>query len=145
MSEGDSSGEAGHPPAARHDLAVWASQEIIEIERRRIDRDNRRAAVAEKTLEMMNAADQRQFTYASETRDAKLTLQKDSQKFARRVTWVLVGLGSVVVSVLLGVLLFGDDAQRVAAASVVQPLLLFFAGYGLIAGSVRAFNRIFGR
>lgn len=47
----------------------------IETERAGIERDNRRSQVMEKALEVVDAQDQRQFEYASTTRDANLQQQ----------------------------------------------------------------------
>ena len=145
MSKDGSSGEVVHQPGAAHRLDERAIVEVLEIEKRRIDRDNRRTAAIEKALEIEDAESQRQFTYASQTRDAELGLQKDHLDFVRKVVWALLGCGGVTILVLLGLLIFGEDAQRTAASAVVKPLLLGIAGYGVITGVSKAINRVAGR
>lgn len=46
--------------------------ELIDTERARIERDNRRSQVMEKALEVVDAQDKRQFEFATATRDANL-------------------------------------------------------------------------
>ena len=130
------SAATGHSPDARTIAAV------LDIERQRIDRDNRRTAIMEKQLEVEDAEAQRQFTYFTETRDAELALRQDQLKFVRKVIWTLLALGSVVGLSLLGLLAFGDDAQSMTAAAIFKPLGIGVAGYGVITVFLRPFNAL---
>lgn len=44
-------------------------REILQVEQQRIDRDNRRTAVMEKTRDIADKQDQRQFDFATASRD----------------------------------------------------------------------------
>ena len=96
----------------------------------------------EKQLEVEDAEAQRQFTYFTQTRDAEIALRQDQLKFVRKVIWTLLALGSVVVLSLLGLLIFGDDAQSMTAAAIVKPLGIGLAGYGVITALARAVNAL---
>ena len=141
MSDEEASGEITPAPAAtssRLDEQTIAA--VLDIEKQRIERDNQRTAVMKKQLEVENAEGQRQFTFATQTRDAELALRQGDQKFVHKFIWASSVFGSVVVLILLGLLVLGDDAQRTAAAAVVKPLLIGVAGYGVITALARAVN-----
>lgn len=112
--------------------------EIIEVERARIDRDNRRTALMERTLDIADTKDKRQFEFASQTRDAEISLRKARLLgLLRTIVWAALGLGSVVVLSLLGFVFFGNENQRATAAVLVNPALIGLAGYGVIATLTR--------
>ena len=94
MSTGDSNdGDESTPqlPAIVFRELVETERARIEMERAGIERDNRRSQVAEKELAVVDAQDQRQFEYASATRDANLQQLADRQAFMRRFAWVSSG------------------------------------------------------
>ena len=73
MSSADSSGEATRAPTAasrpeKRAIAELLDErtvaELLNVEKQRIDRDNRRTAVMDKALDLADARDQRQFTFA---------------------------------------------------------------------------------
>lgn len=143
MSDEEASREITPAPAAtssRLDEQTIAA--VLDIEKQRIDRDNRRTVVIKKQLEVENAEGQRQFTFATQTRDAELALRQNDQKFVHKFIWASSVFGSVVALILLGLLVLGDDAQRTAAAAIVEPLLIGLAGFGVITALARAVNAI---
>ena len=140
--EGSSAAITRKPSATGHRLDEQTIAAVLDVEKQRIDRDNRRTAVTAKQLELEDAEAQRQFTYATQTRDAELALRRDQLKFVRKVIWVLLALGSVVLLVLLGLLTFGDDAQSATAAAVVKPLLIGLGGYGVITALARSVSAL---
>ena len=146
MSDERSAGEIAQASAATSlspDARTIAA--VLDIEKQRIDRDNRRTAVIEKRLEIADAEAKRQFTHATQTRDAELALRQDQLKFVRKVIWTLLALGSVVVLSLLGLLIFGDDAQSMTVAAIVKPLLIGLAGYGVVTALARVFKALIRR
>lgn len=119
-------------------------RELIETERARIERDNRRSQVMEKTLEVADAQDQRQFEYASATRDADLQLQNGRQAFLRHVVWAFSCFFGVLVLAVLGFAFLGDDTQRALAQKVGGYALVGIAGFGVITTVgrvIKAFTR----
>lgn len=62
------------------------------------------------------------------------------------MTWSCVAFAALLISVLLGFALFGDDGQRALAATIAVPGLIGLAGYGVVATLgrvVKAFTRDF--
>ena len=86
----------------------------------------------EKALEVLDAQDQRQFEYASATRDANLQQQTDRQAFLRRVVWVFSSFSGALVLVVLAFAFLGDDAQRTLAQEVGGYGLVGIAGFGVL-------------
>ena len=98
----------------------------------------------EKALEVVDAQDQRQFEYASATRDANLQQQAGRQAFLRLVVWVFSGFFGAVVLAVLGFAFLGNDAQRTLAQDVVGYGLVGVAGFGVITTVgrvIKAFTR----
>lgn len=114
------------------------------MEKRRIERDNRRTSLWEKSIEALDAQDRRQFEYASSTRDANIGLRREQQAFLRRVTWAALAFVAFLTVVLLAFALFGGEQQRALAAKIVVPGLIGLAGYGVLTTLgrvVKAFSK----
>ena len=142
MSTGESTPDNGEPT---HQLPAEATvHDLIEIERARIESDNRRSQMMEKALDLADAQDQRHFEYASATRDASLQQQSDRQDFLRRVVWVFSGFMGVLVLVVLGFAFLGNDTQRALAQEVGGYALVGIAGFGVLSTVgrvIKAFTR----
>ena len=124
-----------------NDVAI---QELVDVEKRRIERDNRRTSLWEKSIEALDAQDRRQFEYASSTRDANIGLRREQQAFLRRVTWAALAFVAFLTVVLLAFALFGGEQQRALAAKIVVPGLIGLAGYGVLTTLgrvVKAFSK----
>ena len=119
-------------------------RDLLNVEKQRIIRDNRRADVAEKALEVADAHDRRMFEFASKTRDDNVALEREKQRRVSGVVWALLGLAVVVLAVL-GFLFLGNETQRAAAAGIGSPVLIAIAGYGLIKTLVTAVRGLIGR
>lgn len=113
-------GESGHqlPTEA-------AIRELFEVERARIESQDRRWQVREKELLLFDAQNQREFDYFSATRDANLQQQDNRQAFLQHVVWAFSAFFGAVVLAILGFAFLGDDAQRALAQD--------WGGYGLVA------------
>ena len=117
--------------------------EILQVEQQRIDRDNRRTAVMETTLDIADKQDQRQFEFATASRDGDMALKQDKLRLVRNLVWALLALASVTVLSLLGFVFFGSETQRAAATALVTPAVIGIAGYGVITtliSAVKALN-----
>lgn len=98
----------------------------------------------EKALEVVGAQDQRQFEYASATRDANLQQLADRQAFLRRVVWVFSAFSGVLVLAVLCFAFLGNDAQRALAQDVGGYALVGIAGFGVlttVGRIIKAFTR----
>lgn len=130
-------------PSSDRDIEV---RELLELEMARIDWNNRQVALNERTFALEEARDQREFQFATATRDANVALRRERLAFLRRVTWSCVAFAAFLISVLLGFALFGDEGQRALAATIAVPGLIGLAGYGVVATLgrvVKAFTRDF--
>ena len=97
-----------------NDVAI---QELVDVEKRRIERDNRRTSLWEKSIEALDAQDRRQFEYASSTRDANIGLRREQQAFLRRVTWAALAFVAFLTVVLLAFALFGGEQRSSSGRS----------------------------
>ena len=122
--------------------SVRALQELVQIERERIGRDNQRTAVIHKAFEYADAQDQRQFQYATQTRDAQVALEEARLRFFRRFVWMVLAAIVTTAAVFLGFALFGDQAQRELVGKIVTPELIAVAGWGFFAGLFRALKAL---
>ena len=150
MSTGDSLPDDGDestpqlPTTAVFRALIETERARIETTRAGIERDNRRSQVMEKELDWLNAQDQRQFEYASATRDANLKQQADRQAFLRRVVWAFSCFAGVLVLAVLCFAFLGDDAQRALAQKMGGYVLVGIAGFGVlttVGRIIRAFTR----
>ena len=112
-------------------------QQLIELEQRRIDRDNRRTQLAEKTLGFADDQDKRQFEYASKQRQRE---DRSEQRRFRLASFLSVG-SFLVIAAIIGLTMwmafFGDDAQRAAARELGKNGLIGLAGFGVLSGLIR--------
>ena len=78
--------------------AQIAIREMLDVERMRLERDNRRSNITEKALELADTQDRRQFEYASATLNANMQIQVDRMVFLRRLAWVCASFFAILVS-----------------------------------------------
>lgn len=107
-------------------------RQLLDVEKLRLERDNRRSDVAEKTIELADAQDRRQFEYATAMGEANMKIQMERTAFLRRLAWVCAGFLAVLVFGLLGFAFYGNDVQRTLAERIVVSGLIGLAGYGVI-------------
>ena len=107
-------------------------EQLLEVERLRVERDNRRSDIAEKAIELADTQDRRQYEYATAVLEANAKIQAERTAFLRRLAWGVAGFLAILVFGLLGFAFYGDDAQRTLAEGIVVPGLIGLAGYGVI-------------
>ena len=127
--EGRSAASALPAPQSGDEALV---RDILDVERQRLEAENRRAAVMEKALELEADRDRRGFEFATASRDQQIELSRDRHAFLRRLVWTFVGAGALFFFALVGIYLFGTEPQRESAWSVLSPLVIGIAGYGVI-------------
>lgn len=123
------------------DRAV-AVQDLVELEQRRIERDNRRTDVLMKALELADVQDKRQFLFHTNNLEARTERERTRFAFVRSVTWITLAIGTGVVALLLAMAFFGSEAQRAAASAMVTNGLIGLAGWGIISGVFRLLRSI---
>lgn len=106
-------------------------RQVLEVERLRLERDNRRTGVAEKAIELADTQDRRQHEYATAALEANVKIEVDRMAFQRRLAWVGVAVFAILVFGLLGFALYGDDEQRAVAERFGGFGLIGLAGYGI--------------
>ena len=97
----------------------------------------------ERALELEAERDRRNFEFASTSRDQQVELSQTAHSFLRRLVWTFVGVGTLVLLVLVALYLFGTEMQRESAWSILSPVVIGVAGYGVImtlTRVVRAFT-----
>ena len=110
-------------------------RELLDIERLRVERDNRQLRVQEKGQELDDGQDLRRYKYASAQLEANVGLQRERMTFIHRFSWALAGFFAIVVFGLAGFAFYGNDEQRALAENVVILVVTAIAGFGF--GTVR--------
>lgn len=116
--------------------------QVLEVERLRLERDNRQSSVTEKALELADTQDRRQFEYVTASLEADMKIQVARMAFLRRLAWVCAGFLALLILGLLGFAFYGDDSQRTLAERIVVSGLIGLAGYGVITTVVKVVNAL---
>ena len=119
--------------------------EILDVEKRRVDRDNRRTALLEKSLELADEQDRRQFEFATKAREEEMALKRDQSVFFRRLVWRLLALCGLFSTALFILVFFGTEEQQATASLIATPALIAIAGYGVITTLSKAMKSIVDR
>ena len=122
-----------------------ALRDLLDVEKQRIIRDNRRTDLREKALEVTAARDRRMFEFMSKTRDDNVALEREKLKLVSGVVWALLGLAGFTVFAVLGFFFLGNETQRAAAARIGSPAVIGVAGYGVIKTLVTVVRKLVGR
>ncbi len=113
---------------------LGAIRELIELEQRRIERDNRRTDLDRLALELANAQDERQFQYHSRAMDVGATSERERLSFARLVIWALLASLLIAVGLLFYMAFLGNDVQRETATRIATAVPVALAGWAVITG-----------
>lgn len=122
-----------------------AVQDLVELEQRRIERDNRRTDILMKALELAEVQDKRQFLFHTNRLETRTERERNRFAFVRSVTWVILAIGIGVAALLLAMAFFGTEVQRSAASAMVTNGLIGLAGWGIISGLFRLLRSIASR
>lgn len=122
-----------------------AVQDLVELEQRRIERDDRRTDVLTKALELADAQDKRQFLFHTNNLEARKERERTRFAFVRSVTWMCLAIGTSVAALLLAMTFFGGEAQRAAASALATNGLIGLAGWGIISGIFRLLRSVASR
>ncbi len=120
-------------------IELWP--EVLQLERERIESQDRRTEVLSQMVAADDAADQRLFEFQMEKMRRDDADRIDRRTFGMRLIWALLGVTVLLVSAAFLLLAFGDEAQRTAATYFLAVLLTMGGGYGLIAALTRGVSR----
>lgn len=112
-------------------------RQLIELERSRIDRDNRRTEVLAKALELANDQDKRQFEFASEGQRLEDKAEQRRFVFGGSFAAGVFVVLAVIIGLTIWMAFFGDDEQRAVAQGLGKNGLVGLAGFGVVSGLVR--------
>ena len=135
----------GELPDERRTFPQSTIEEVLDVEKRRVERDNKRTALVERSFELADERDRRQFEYATKVHEDDMALRRQQSLFFRKLVWTLVGLGVVFFAALFLLVFFGTEEQRSTASTVATPALIAVAGYGVIATLTRAMKSLVNR
>ena len=108
-----------------------AISSYIDIEKEKIDRDNRRTALQEKALDLTSEQDRRQFDYATKVQDDDMELQRNWSNFFRHVVWTVVVFSIFLILGAFWFVLFGNEHQMQVMKTVISHGLAALGGYGI--------------
>ena len=109
-----------------------AISSYINIEKEKIDRDNRRTALQEKVLDFSSEQDRRQFDYATKVQDDDMELQRNWSNFSRHVVWTVVVFSIFLILGAFWFVLFGNEHQMQVMKTVISHGLAALGGYGIL-------------
>ena len=107
-------------------------QELVALERQRLDITNRRTEIAHKVVEAADAADKRQYDYHVEKLRRETEERKERRRSIFKIVWAMGVGGALVGALLLLMLFFGTDAQRETAAELLRTVLTGLGGAGVL-------------
>ena len=111
-----------------------AIRALVDLERRRIDRDNRQAEVELRALEFANGQDERQFEYHSRDQDLRAEGERTHFKFVRLTIWALLASILVAAGLMFYMAFLGNEVQRAMAVNVAKSVPIALAGWAIISG-----------
>lgn len=116
---------------------------LIDLERARIDNLNRQVEVAKESIAASERNDKRLFDFSMQ----RLQYKMDAFRARQKTSKTLLYAGGLVFVLALGFLLFhafyGNEKQNEYAVAIIKNLAIFFAGYGFISGIAALVKRFF--
>lgn len=120
-------------------------QAQLDIDRRRIESQDRRTEVISEVIRAADAADQRQHEFHMRRLEDEEKADQRRHQLARGVLY-LGGLGALLVGGwLLGMLFFGDERQSESALALIKVLGIALGGGGALHLLQRGARRLFER
>ena len=120
------------PSADSAQNELWPVSELLELERRRVDSQDRRIDVARRAIEASDAADQRQYDYHVERLRRDDEARKHRHESGIRLLWTVFGAGLLLTGLFFWMIFFGDDAQRTVALDILKTVGTGLGGFGIV-------------
>ena len=147
--------DAGSEPERDTDLArrdedpdapatqAWAFEQLVELERQRVEGNNRRTDVALKAIAANDAADKRQYEYHVERLRQDSKDRNERHRSVVKLLWATLGVTVLVGGFVFYMLFFGNDAQRAVARDLLTTIGTAVGGAGAIWVIKSAIQRLF--
>ena len=114
------------------DQVDWV-QQALEVERQRIQSNDKRTEMLNAAISATDASDERQFEYFSKKLDLEDTRDNRVLTITSRLLWAALGVSVVFAGVVLWTALFGPEVQAARAEKLLDVLLHIIAGAGGLA------------
>lgn len=122
-----------------------AFQQLVSLERERIDAQNRRTELGKLHVESTDAADRRQYEYAIAQLKAEDADNQRRHSLARKLFLGLGVFAAVAASLLLAMAFFGAPDQQTTAVRILSILGTGLGGYGVISALISGARRLIER
>lgn len=120
-----------------------ALEQLVDLERQRVESNNRRTDVALKAIAASDAADKRQYEYHVERLRQGSKDRNEQHRAVVKFIWAVLGVTVVAGSLVFYMLFFGDHAQRNIAQSLLTTIGTAVGGAGAIWAIKSAVQRLF--
>jgi hypothetical protein len=117
--------------------------ELLQLERERIDSNNRRTEVMRLAIEANKESDRQQFDFSMAQLGHESTKTESKHSIAKLVIYVGGSFVLILFAFLIGMAFFGSPYQAQIAFDLVKIILAGVAGYGVITGIVNFLRRMF--
>ena len=136
-------GETGGPDANASQLELF--EQVIQIERQRIESQNSRTEVALRAVEASDASDKRQYEFHKQKLESDERMQKARLVLGSRIA---LGVGAILAVFVLAVLymaFFGTETQAKRALELLVWAFTALGGGGLLLAGQRSIQWLMKR
>ncbi len=118
------------------------SGEIVKIEHRRLDGQNKRMELAHRVLDLRDQKDQRQAEFATKQLEANERADVRRHNLASRIVWIATVLIAAILVVSIASMLFGTPEQSTVAATLLKYFGTAAGGAGVGYAALTAMRRL---
>lgn len=122
---------------------LFAREEYFQLEKSRIESDNRRTDVAKAAVEASDAADQRQYEYYMARLEKEAEEKSKTRTSAVKLVWAMLVGSFVVCLFLIGIAFFGTESQAKLSIDILKTILNAVGGFGIGWILLMVFRRYF--
>ena len=121
-----------------------AFEQLVDLERRRIESNTRRAEIALKAIAASDAADKREYDYHVERLRQGSRDRNERHRSVVKFAWAALATVVVVGGLVFYMLFFGNDAQRLVAHDLLSIVATAVGGAGALWAVKSVLQRMFG-
>lgn len=120
-----------------------AFEQLVDLERQRIESTNRRTEIALKAIEASDAADKRQYEYHVERLRQRSRARNERHRSIVKFAWAALATVVLAGGFVVSMLFFGNEAQRMAAQDILRTVATAVGGAGALWALMSALRRMF--